>query len=231
MSLARQTTLPDQAAAWLHRVVRNAAISAVRGRKRRNQREARSLAARPGFPRWTIRSTPGAPPDFWPSSIPRRREVIVARLWGGLTFDQIARLQGCSLTTAHRRYQAWPGTTSREAGTTMFNSDQDRLKRSRATVALVGSGCRGPRPRSDAVRGRPSRGSGSGSPGTGRAGGSSRRPPRSCSPPGWERPGSANGASASALELISTATGSASRGPTRPAPGVHRGTPGEGAAR
>ena len=34
------------------------------------------------------------------------REVIVARLWGGLTFDEIARLQGCSLTTAHRRYQA-----------------------------------------------------------------------------------------------------------------------------
>jgi RNA polymerase sigma-70 factor (ECF subfamily) len=28
----------------------------------------------------------------------------VARLWGGLTFDQIARLQRCSLTTAHRRY-------------------------------------------------------------------------------------------------------------------------------
>jgi hypothetical protein len=33
------------------------------------------------------------------------REVIVARFWGGLTFDQIARLQGCSLTTAHRRYR------------------------------------------------------------------------------------------------------------------------------
>jgi DNA-directed RNA polymerase specialized sigma24 family protein len=34
------------------------------------------------------------------------REVIVARLWGGLTFEEVARLQGCSLTTAHRRYQA-----------------------------------------------------------------------------------------------------------------------------
>jgi DNA-directed RNA polymerase specialized sigma24 family protein len=33
------------------------------------------------------------------------REVIVARLWGGLTFVEIARLQGCPLTTAHRRYQ------------------------------------------------------------------------------------------------------------------------------
>ena len=34
------------------------------------------------------------------------REVIVARIWGGLTFDEIARLVGCSLPTAHRRYQA-----------------------------------------------------------------------------------------------------------------------------
>jgi DNA-directed RNA polymerase specialized sigma24 family protein len=34
------------------------------------------------------------------------REVIVARVWGGLTFDEIARLQGCSLSTTYRRYQA-----------------------------------------------------------------------------------------------------------------------------
>ena len=34
------------------------------------------------------------------------REAIVARLWGGLTFEEIARLQACSLTTAHRRYMA-----------------------------------------------------------------------------------------------------------------------------
>ena len=32
------------------------------------------------------------------------REVIVARIWGGLTFEQIARLVGCSLTSAYRRY-------------------------------------------------------------------------------------------------------------------------------
>jgi RNA polymerase sigma-70 factor (ECF subfamily) len=34
------------------------------------------------------------------------REVIVARLWGGLTFAEIAELVGCSLATAQRRYQA-----------------------------------------------------------------------------------------------------------------------------
>jgi DNA-directed RNA polymerase specialized sigma24 family protein len=34
------------------------------------------------------------------------REIIIARVWGGLTFHEVARLQGCSLTTVHRRYQA-----------------------------------------------------------------------------------------------------------------------------
>ena len=32
------------------------------------------------------------------------REVIVARLWGGLTFEEIATLAGCSSSAAHRRY-------------------------------------------------------------------------------------------------------------------------------
>ena len=34
------------------------------------------------------------------------REVVVARLWGGLTFDDLARLLGCSAPTVHRRYRA-----------------------------------------------------------------------------------------------------------------------------
>jgi RNA polymerase sigma-70 factor (ECF subfamily) len=34
------------------------------------------------------------------------REVIVAHLWGGLTFEQIAAVAGCSSSTAHRRYAA-----------------------------------------------------------------------------------------------------------------------------
>jgi RNA polymerase sigma-70 factor (ECF subfamily) len=34
-----------------------------------------------------------------------QREVIVARIWGGLTFEEIAELVNCSLPTAHRRYQ------------------------------------------------------------------------------------------------------------------------------
>jgi RNA polymerase sigma-70 factor (ECF subfamily) len=37
---------------------------------------------------------------------PELREVVVARTWGGLGFEQIAALVGCSTSTAHRRYLA-----------------------------------------------------------------------------------------------------------------------------
>ena len=34
------------------------------------------------------------------------REVVVARIWGGLTFQQIGQLVGVSDSAAHRRYEA-----------------------------------------------------------------------------------------------------------------------------
>ncbi len=34
------------------------------------------------------------------------RELIVARLWGGMALEQVAGVAGCSLTTAHRRFEA-----------------------------------------------------------------------------------------------------------------------------
>ena len=37
---------------------------------------------------------------------PEQREVIVAHLWGGLTFEQVGVLAGCSTSMAYRRYTA-----------------------------------------------------------------------------------------------------------------------------
>ncbi|MGO9466532.1 MAG: RNA polymerase sigma factor [Isosphaeraceae bacterium] len=113
LALARQESQPDRAVAWLYRVVRNGAIAASRQSRRRRHREQRSAS----------RECDPAPGGSWFAATDDRidaehaallladldgetREVIVARLWGGLTFEEVARLQGCSLTTAHRRYQA-----------------------------------------------------------------------------------------------------------------------------
>ena len=34
-----------------------------------------------------------------------QREVIIARLWGELSFEEIANIYGTAVSTAHRRYQ------------------------------------------------------------------------------------------------------------------------------
>jgi RNA polymerase sigma-70 factor (ECF subfamily) len=106
IELARQPNTPRDVVGWLYRVVRNRAISAGRSSRRRRTREA---AVSPG--EWFAAS----PDDALDAraaaealaSLPReQREVVVARLWGGMTFAEIGRLTGASDSAAHRRYEA-----------------------------------------------------------------------------------------------------------------------------
>jgi Sigma-70, region 4 len=46
------------------------------------------------------------------------REVIVAHIWGGLTFEQIGEIAGCSASTAHRQYTAGLTTIRERLGVT-----------------------------------------------------------------------------------------------------------------
>ena len=45
-----------------------------------------------------------------------QREVIVAHLWGGLSFEQIAEVAGRSASTAHRLYHAGLSTLRERLG-------------------------------------------------------------------------------------------------------------------
>lgn len=97
---------PDDPAAWLFRVVRNRALDTARTDRRRQKREA---AARPA--RWFVEpEIDGLDAEQAVAALERLpaelRETIVARLWGGLTFDQIAAVSGCSASSAFRRYEA-----------------------------------------------------------------------------------------------------------------------------
>ncbi len=92
--------------AWLYRVVRNGAISAARSDQRRRRHEE---AAAGRTPAWFVPAEAGGLDEQAASAalgnLPLElREIIVAHLWGGLTFEQIALLVGCSSSTAHRRY-------------------------------------------------------------------------------------------------------------------------------
>jgi RNA polymerase sigma-70 factor (ECF subfamily) len=106
--LARQPAAPENVAGWLYRVVRNGAISAARSEGRRRRHEA---AAGSETRSWFISKRETAlDGEAAARALVRlpleEREVIVAHLWGGLTFAEIGEVIGISSSTAHRRYEA-----------------------------------------------------------------------------------------------------------------------------
>ena len=107
LKLVLQSQPPHDAVAWLYRVVRNGALDAAKRDRRRQRRE--SAAARPD--RWFVEpEVEGLDAETAVAALqrlpPEQREVIVARHWGGLSFEQIATVAGCSASTAFRRYTA-----------------------------------------------------------------------------------------------------------------------------
>ena len=111
VQLARQRPPPEQLVTWLYRVVRNGAISAARSERRRQRHEASAAEL---APRWFASADGSAKSGFDRGdaaaalvSLPQEeREIIVAHLWGGLTFQEIGSIAGLSASTAHRRYVA-----------------------------------------------------------------------------------------------------------------------------
>jgi RNA polymerase sigma factor (sigma-70 family) len=106
IKLAQQSPAPENILPWLYRVVRNAALATVRGEARRRRRQDGSGNAEEWFATADDQIDGREATRFLAELPLDQREVIVARIWGGLTFDEIAQLAGCSLPTAHRRYQA-----------------------------------------------------------------------------------------------------------------------------
>jgi RNA polymerase sigma-70 factor (ECF subfamily) len=106
LKLVAQRTPPDRTVPWLYRVVRNAAISAVRAAKRRQRHESLAAARKSAW--FTASQGSGVDVETATTALERlpleQREVIIAHLWGGLTFEQIAELTGTSSSTAHRWY-------------------------------------------------------------------------------------------------------------------------------
>lgn len=95
---------PDRPLHWLYKVVRNLALDERRADARRRRREM-TIAARIS----EVESTDYTAVEV-AEAIERldgdTREVVVAHLWGGLTFAEIGELTGSSSSAVHRRYQA-----------------------------------------------------------------------------------------------------------------------------
>lgn len=106
VKLARRRTGPERPEAWLYRVVRNGAISTSRSSWRRRKREVRASSPEAWFAETDDRIDADDAAKLLGELDAETRAAIVARIWGDLTFEEIARAQGCSLATAHRRYQS-----------------------------------------------------------------------------------------------------------------------------
>ncbi len=116
--LVRQVVAPDNPVGWIYRVVRNRAINAARSRGRRARREdAVAAGGQPWFETTEDARLDAAAATEALRLLPiQQREAIVARLWGGLSFDEIARLSGTSASTVYRGYQRGLSTLRERLG-------------------------------------------------------------------------------------------------------------------
>lgn len=108
IKLATTKVEPENPTAWLFKVVRNQAISQMRTRLRRQNREAQASMAKAHW--FQTNENNQLDPDRLSLAInsldETTREVIIAKIWGQLNFEEIGDLVGCSSSTAHRRYVA-----------------------------------------------------------------------------------------------------------------------------
>jgi RNA polymerase sigma factor (sigma-70 family) len=105
IELAASPQLPVNPAAWLFAVVRRRAISQARFDRRRQQHEA--AAASQWFQRSQHHQADVETAALALTELPlTEREIVIAHLWGRLTFAEIAPLVGISSSTAQRRFEA-----------------------------------------------------------------------------------------------------------------------------
>jgi RNA polymerase sigma factor (sigma-70 family) len=94
--------------ACLYRVVKIRAHTAARGARRRREREARAMADRFAAsqqPAAFDRADTMAAIEALEGLAETDREIIVMRIWGCLTYDEIAVALAISTSSAHRQYE------------------------------------------------------------------------------------------------------------------------------
>ena len=103
--LAVQDPTPNNPVAWLYRVCRNLAEKQRLGDSRRRRREEiRAQAVTTPTQRDSLELAEAvAAMEQLDAEL---REVLIARIWGQLSLEEVGRLCGISTATAFRRYQA-----------------------------------------------------------------------------------------------------------------------------
>lgn len=108
LDLLRQPRMPQRPVPWLYQAIRHRALRLARSQRRRLARETWARGSEEPWFVPTVEATlEAAEATAALAQLPlEQRETIVARLWGGLSFEEVAELTGTTTSTAHRRYQA-----------------------------------------------------------------------------------------------------------------------------
>ena len=109
IKLTIQHPPPTHPVAWLYRVVKREALGQRRSARRRANREAKAAEQ---APRWFVDQQQSNEID--PHELTKalqqldddQREIVIAKIWGNLKFEEIAEIAGCSTSAAHRRFHA-----------------------------------------------------------------------------------------------------------------------------
>ena len=108
IKLLEQQEMPENVTAWLFAVVRNLSNNHLRSEKRRKNRENTRNT------QWFAEFEQTAETDENQKELIEQlqtlpisyREVIVAKIWGKLTFEEIAVINNTSSSSVHRNYKA-----------------------------------------------------------------------------------------------------------------------------
>ena len=106
--LMAERTEPPNVRAWLHASVRNAAIDAARSSSRRKQREQTAGHARAAS--WfDPRADDLLDAEAAQAGLERlpamQREVVLLRVWSGMTLSEVSQVTGLPVSTAHDEYR------------------------------------------------------------------------------------------------------------------------------
>lgn len=114
LALANCDPLPHDPVAWLYTATKRRAMNIARGEARREQHHTRAAEGQSQWFALPDHNSEGRRAEELADSVVAgletladdERELVVARVWGNLAFEQLGQLLGCSASSAHRRYGA-----------------------------------------------------------------------------------------------------------------------------
>lgn len=114
IDLSNSKTQPDCPKAWLFKTTKRKAqnIARAESRRRKYHRQLQEEETGRGVDRAWFHSSSASElqADDVAAGLEQLpgedREVLVARIWGDLKFEPLAELLGCSVSSAHRKYES-----------------------------------------------------------------------------------------------------------------------------